>query len=577
MADFPQPGASIGRYTIGERLGQGGGGTVFRATRSMPRREVALKVIPSDLAATPGFREQFLHEADVLAELNSPHIVAIHDVGEEDGFLFIATDLVPGGDLGTRLARGPVPLKPALTLAAQVAQALTAAHHSGIVHGDVKPTNVLLGQRDGLPHAYLSDFGIAQPTGAGGTRRSQVVGTYAYLAPELITGGAASAASDIYALGCLLVAAITGSPPYQGTDQEIAQQHLTSEIPHWEETSPLLGHLNELIQISMAKDPADRYESAEAFRAAILSVLDEVPEVQPAPEATGEPVVAPVFVPEAESQPEPQAEPEPQPEPEPEPDPQPEPEDEEAAQTQVRMDPITAPVFAPEGFQPTPDEPEWEHHDQPRRGGKVLISSLLALLLVGAAVGGIVLLGNDDGDSSDAGPSVAPTTPVSTSSGSPTGSPTPGQKKICQEGREIDASQPCGQPYGIAGLRYVFSTISGDCTERQLNTPTKYWEIACEVGGENPAQVTYSIYRTTPIGREVNDDLFPETSPTTVANGLLQFGPEQSPSGQWQVGLAYPDKHPYGVLITAESSEAAQEIADTTAEGTLPDDKFVVQ
>src|SRR4051794_24441408 len=101
MAESPQPGESIGRYTVGERLGQGGAGTVFRATRSLPRREVALKVTPASLAAQPGFREQFLAEADALANLDSPHIVGIQDIGEEDGFLFIATDLIPGGDLGT--------------------------------------------------------------------------------------------------------------------------------------------------------------------------------------------------------------------------------------------------------------------------------------------------------------------------------------------------------------------------------------------------------------------------------------------------------------------------------------------
>lgn len=540
MADFPAPGESVGRYTVGERIGQGGSGSVFRATRSRPRREVALKVIPSGLATAPGFREHFLHEADVLAELNSPHIVAIHDVGEEDGYLFIATDLIAGGDLGTRLARGPVPLDPALTLVSQMALALAAAHQSGIIHGDVKPTNVLLGQRDGLPHAYLCDFGIAQPAGAGGTRRNLVTGTYAYLAPEVITGGAASAASDIYALGCLLVAVITGTPPYQGTDQEIAQQHLTSEIPHWEETSPLLVQLNELIRTALAKDPADRYSSAEAFRSAILAVSSEVPE-ETAPET------------------EPAADPEPAVEAEP---------DESVEETQIRMAPVTVPVF-------TPDEPEPTDPAPPKRSGRVLISSLAALVLVGAAVGGIVLFQNkDDGNDKDKDTSGAVSSTSPSASITPSSSPTPGQKKTCQDGHQVDATVRCGQPYGIRGLRFVFSGISGDCTEDRLATETKYWEIACDLGGQNPATVTYTTYRTTPIGRAVNDELFPDEPPVKLPNGMLQFGPEQTPSGRWQVGLSYTEKHPYGVLIVADSRQDALRIADATAATALAPEDF---
>ncbi|MCX6398060.1 MAG: serine/threonine-protein kinase [Propionibacteriales bacterium] len=533
MADFPQPGSTLGRYTIVEPLGHGGSSTVYRATRGLSRQEYALKVIGSELAARPGFREQFLAEADTLTRLRSPHIVGIHDAGESDGTLYLATDLVPGGDLGTRLLQGAVPLRTALTLAAQVATALAAAHDAGIVHGDVKPGNVLLGQRDGLPHAYLADFGVAQPAGAGGTRRSVVVGTYAYLAPELITGGAVSPASDVYALGCLLVAAVTGTPPYGGTDQEIAQQHLTSEIPLWEATSPLLEHLNELVRTSMAKDPAARYPSARAFGSAITAVLGEVPSVEPVPAA---------------------------------PEPAPEPAAESAAE------PAVEPVLV--------DEPE-----RPRRGGRALASSLVALVAVAAAVAGIAILqsGDDDGSTpAAAAPTTSSPTPSTTSSPTPapTSSPTPGQTKVCQEGREIKADQRCGEPYGFAGLRYVFSNISGDCTQKSSTNATNYWVISCTVGspdGAAPAEVTYTIYRTTSLGRETVQGMFPGQAPTTVSNGLLQFGPVQEPSGRSTIGLTYPEKHPYGVLITASSTSEAQQLAAATAAAALPPERFVVE
>lgn len=546
MADFPKPGESVGRYTIGERLGQGGSGTVFRATRSLPRREVALKVIPSSVAAAPGFRAHFLHEADVLTDLNSPHIVSIHDVGEEDGFLYIATDLVSGGDLATRLSRGPVALEPALTLVAQVAQALSAAHRTGIVHGDVKPTNVLLSQRDSQVHAYLCDFGVAQPEGAGGTRRSVVTGAYPYLAPELITGGAASASSDIYALGCVLVAAITGQAPYQGTDQEIAQQHLTSEIPRWEETSPVLAHLNELVRTSLAKDPGDRYPSAAAFRDAILAVIGEVRAMTAALEEPAETEPEPV--------PEPGAEPEP---------------DESAEETQVRMAAITAPVYSPDQGDPPSAETTAPKPEQPKRDW-LLILSLTALVLVGAAIALIVLLQQDDDPRALTGASTRP----SASPEAPTSSPTAPSARTCPDGREVEADQRCGNPSGTDGLRVVFTNISGDCTDSTLNTVTKKWEIACERGGANPATVTYTTYRTVAIGREVNNELFPDSQPIRLPSGLSQFGPTQTPSGRWQIALAYAENHPFGVLIVADSRDRVLQIADTAEAGALPPDKF---
>lgn len=277
MARFPQVGDTFGPYTIIGQLGQGHAGVVFRARRAdaeKPSEDLALKVIRPRQASQADFRSRFLTVSRQVARSTNEHVISVRDVGEHAGCLFIATDLVPGGDLGSRLtAGGALPATLAGSLSEQVAIALHATHASGLLHGNLKPSNILLGERDGLPHVYLCDFGILPAVGA--------VGLNDYLAPERLSGSAPTRSSDLYALGCVLVAAVTGAAPYQGTEREVAEQHISSPVPAWEELTPVHERLNHLVRRSMAKDPERRYLSAEEFRADLVAT--EVPGT-PAPE-----------------------------------------------------------------------------------------------------------------------------------------------------------------------------------------------------------------------------------------------------------------------------------------------------
>ncbi|WP_167736739.1 serine/threonine-protein kinase [Nocardioides sp. 1609] len=269
-ASFPTPGDSIGRFRVIAQLGAGGMGVVYDALEVNLERRVALKVISPQLAGDPDFRARFASEARALASLDSPHVVQVYAHGEEDGYLYIATQLIPDGDLGQMLTRwGPPPLGKALELIEQVASGLHDAHTAGFVHRDIKPGNVLVRRRGAdTVQAYLGDFGIARRIDAEVTRIGSVVaGTPSYMAPELHSGAQAGLSTDIYSLGCLLWVALTGQPPYSGaTEFEIAGAHMTSPVPQLPTVSPMTEALNRALRVSMAKEPGHRYRSALALR-----------------------------------------------------------------------------------------------------------------------------------------------------------------------------------------------------------------------------------------------------------------------------------------------------------------------
>lgn len=281
---MPEPGDEFGRYRIESRLGQGGMGVVYLAHDLTLDRRIALKVVAGLVAGDPAFRERFQREATTLARLDSPHIITIYDHGEYDGLPFIATQYVAGGDLGKLIrTRGALPPQLAARICAQVVDALADAHRAGVVHRDVKPANVLLRDPDAAePTAYLCDFGIAQTDSQGLTGTGMLAGTWAYLAPERAAGATASAASDLYAVGCLLWALLTGRPPYSGSDVEMAIAHRDAPIPRLPGRDPLSRRLNTVIGRAMAKDPGARYPTAEAFRADLLAVAESEAATPPA-------------------------------------------------------------------------------------------------------------------------------------------------------------------------------------------------------------------------------------------------------------------------------------------------------
>ncbi|MFI6024764.1 serine/threonine-protein kinase [Amycolatopsis magusensis] len=284
----PRVGEEFGGFRIDGVLGRGGMGVVYRAWQHRVRRPVALKVLPPEYAEDPVYRERFGREAAALAMLDSPHVVAIHDHGEVDGCLYLAMQLVDGPDLTRVLEAGPMDPARALAVVDQVVSALGDAHAIGVVHRDVKAGNVLLRPRaehHDEDFAYLCDFGIARSAGVDRTSEtSGVIGTVGYMAPERLHGAPATAASDVYAVGCLLWVMLTGDLPYRGSQPEVIVAHDRAPIPQLLVEDQRTASVNALLRAMLAKDPADRPSVREArdriraIRADAPSRADAAPE-----------------------------------------------------------------------------------------------------------------------------------------------------------------------------------------------------------------------------------------------------------------------------------------------------------
>jgi serine/threonine kinase PknH len=255
----PVDGTPFGRYRLIELLGRGGMGEVWRAHDTATNRTVAIKLLPPQLAQDHTFVQRFRREAEAAAQLNSPHIIPIHDYGEIDGRLFVNMRLIEGRDLHQILADGPLEPARAVRIIEQIAKALHTAHKIGLVHRDVKPSNILLDEDD---FAYLIDFGIAR--GADETRLTgtgSIIGSWHYMSPERMRAGEVDARSDVYALACVLYECLTAATPFPGdnAEQQITA-HLMAPPP-----CPSISHpavpatLDTVIAIGMAKDPDQRY------------------------------------------------------------------------------------------------------------------------------------------------------------------------------------------------------------------------------------------------------------------------------------------------------------------------------
>ena len=196
-------GTELAGYRLEALIGHGGMGVVYRAHDLALDRDVALKLLAPHLADDVSFRERFLRESRLAASLEHPNVVPIHDAGEIDGQLYIAMRLVDGTDLKQLLREGPLDPARAIHIVEQIAGALDAAHARGLVHRDVKPSNVLLDEHE---HAYLADFGLSRYLGEAGAAlgAENSLGTIDYVAPEQIRGEEIDGRADVYALGCLL-------------------------------------------------------------------------------------------------------------------------------------------------------------------------------------------------------------------------------------------------------------------------------------------------------------------------------------------------------------------------------------
>lgn len=264
-------GRRIGDFILEDRIGRGGMAVVYRALQTSVNRHVAIKLVPIDIddEQHDEFSARFDLEIRVIASLEHIHILPVYGYGIiDDEYSYLAMRLMRGGTLGDALRSGPLPLERAIAIFTQIGRALQHAHDRGVIHRDLKPSNILL---DEAGNAYLSDFGLAKvlELSLDLTKSGNLVGTPAYVAPELVRGGHATASSDIYSIGIILYHMLAGRPPFEQSESGV----LALLYKQAEQEPPPLRSLNpdippaveEVVMRSLAKRPEDRYASAEAM------------------------------------------------------------------------------------------------------------------------------------------------------------------------------------------------------------------------------------------------------------------------------------------------------------------------
>jgi serine/threonine protein kinase len=281
------PGTALGAYVITARIGRGGMASVYQAHHPALDRNVAIKVLWDSLAEQSSFLERFRREARAASRLRHPNILTVYDFGESDGIAYMVTELLPGGTLADRLGR-PLPYTEILRVLRAIGAALDVAHEAGLIHRDVKPSNILF-TRDGEP--VLADFGIArlvEPEDSL-TLEGALIGTPHYMAPEMASGGGASEASDLYSLGVVLYEMLVGEPPFpRETPIAVVRAHIHEPPPSLAERNPSAPQgMDAVVRRVLSKDPARRYQSgaalAMAFEDALLADEHPTPIARPLP------------------------------------------------------------------------------------------------------------------------------------------------------------------------------------------------------------------------------------------------------------------------------------------------------
>jgi hypothetical protein len=278
-------GKQLGPYRVIAPLGEGGMAAVYKAYQPGMDRYVALKVLPHHFAHDPDFVSRFQREAKIIARLQHPHILPVHDFGTADGYTYLVMPFIASGTLADLLQRARLPLQQLRTVIAQVGDALDYAHARGIVHRDVKPSNILIDERG---NCLLTDFGIARMVEGATllTHTGAIMGTPAYMAPEQGLGQSVDGRSDIYALGVILYELVTGRTPFAAeTPLALVLKHIHDPLPPPRSLDPSVpDDLERVILKALAKNPADRYQTAGEFvRALNETTIEEPVQVDPPP------------------------------------------------------------------------------------------------------------------------------------------------------------------------------------------------------------------------------------------------------------------------------------------------------
>jgi hypothetical protein len=272
-------GTQIAGYRIDRVLGRGGMSVVYLAHDPRLKRNVALKLLAPELAEDEGFRIRFLRESQLAASLDHPNVVPVYEAGEVDGLLYIAMRYVLGTDLRALLrAEGALASERALALVGQIASALDAAHERGLVHRDVKPSNVLLTGRPGKEHCYLADFGLStSASDRSVVDARQIVGTIDYVAPEQIRDVEVDGRADVYSLACLLYECLVGDVPFRrASDVAVIYAHLEEPAPKASERAPTLSPaVDAVLERGTAKIPDERWQTCAALVEAARSALGD--------------------------------------------------------------------------------------------------------------------------------------------------------------------------------------------------------------------------------------------------------------------------------------------------------------
>jgi eukaryotic-like serine/threonine-protein kinase len=278
-----------GRYEVLERLGEGGAGVVYRGRQTHLGRFVAIKVLHQDTASSTEWRRRFQREAIALSVLAHPHVVPVTDFGFDHGVPFLVMELLEGQTLGALIKEGPLPLWRALEIARQTLRVLAFSHIKGVVHCDLKPTNVFLqALPDEADHVRLLDFGMAKfvegsssRTPAELTRAGVMIGTPAYMSPEQVKGAPTDARTDVYAAGLLLFELLAGRRPFVADAPEgYLAAHLTAPVPSLAKLRRGLARASlfqAVVERAMAKKPAERFENAFAMLVALDDVVARLP------------------------------------------------------------------------------------------------------------------------------------------------------------------------------------------------------------------------------------------------------------------------------------------------------------